>query len=215
MNHLAIFVILAAVLAPLVIGPGTGDDKDAARISVIVDVPPEKLDGRTRDQRPAEFRLAADDFATVSTAGRRIDLASIEVARLDDPSGRKPSQPIPLRWYDDSIPYDLPECEQNVHATEGVHLTFVEHPRWGEFYNLLGDGKSGRLVWLHEARPNRIGPLRDLIHRLLPALRGAAGAAAARFRGRRQPAVSAHRRHHDRHDPQPRHRRRLERRRPG
>src|SRR5262249_18557896 len=36
-----------------------------------------------------------------------------------------------------------------VHATDGVNLTFVSYPRWGEFYNLLGDGCGGRLVWLH------------------------------------------------------------------
>jgi len=128
-----------------------GDDQSAGeRQRLVVEVAAENLAGRERDERPAEMRLAAADFER----GRRIDLASLEVVRCDRLTGKELSDPLPLRWYDDSIPYDFPECEQNAHATDGVNLTFVTHPRWGEFYNLLGEGVSGRLVWLHRQEKN-------------------------------------------------------------
>jgi hypothetical protein len=112
---------------------------------LLVEVPAADLRGRDRDDRPAEIQIAAADF----TRDRRIDLGSLQVVRCDRATGKELSPPLPLRWYDDAIPYDFPECEQNVHATDGVHLTYISRPRWGEFYNLLGDGRSGRLVWLH------------------------------------------------------------------
>ena len=99
---------------------------------------------RRRDERPAEFQLRAGDFAF----GRRIDLASLEVTRVNPETGQPQSGPLALRWYDDAIPYDFPECEQNIHATDGLHLSFVSHPRWGDFYNILGEGVSGRLAWV-------------------------------------------------------------------
>jgi hypothetical protein len=103
------------------------------------------LGRRIRDEQPAEVRLLATDFDT----SHRLDLASLRVVRWDPKASKLLSGPLPLRWYDDAIPYDFPECEQNVHATDGVHLQFTTRPRWGDFYNLQGDGKGGRLVWLH------------------------------------------------------------------
>src|SRR5581483_7897761 len=53
--------------------------------------------------------------------------------------------------------YEFPECEQNIHATDGLKLRFVSRPRWGDYYNVLGDGRAGRLVWTHtqiEQRPS-------------------------------------------------------------
>src|SRR4051794_18657653 len=61
------------------------------------------LGRRDKDERPAEFRLVADDFGR----GRRIDLASLRVVRCDPEGGEDLSGPLPLRWYDDAIPYDF------------------------------------------------------------------------------------------------------------
>jgi hypothetical protein len=119
-----------------------GADADARR--VVVRVGPEPLAGRARDERPALLRLAASEF----DPRRRIDPASICVARHDPATG-KDGGPIPSRWYDDAVPFDFPECEQNTHATDGLALTFATRPRWGDFYNTAGDGSAGRLVWLH------------------------------------------------------------------
>src|SRR5689334_21275174 len=93
---------------------------------------------------PAEFRIAAADVAD----GRRIDPGSLRVTRCDA-GGQALSGPLPLRWYDDAVPYDFPEKEQNVHATDGIHTSAVLRPRWGDFFNPLGEGLGGRLVWPH------------------------------------------------------------------
>lgn len=136
----------ALALASLVINSALGQEqKDVARVRVIVDVPAEKLTQRNFDERPAEFHVRAADFG----AGRCIELETLEVVRVDRESEKAVTAPLAVRWYDDSIPYEFPECEQNAHATNGLDLIFVKRPRWGEFYNLLGHGKSGRLVWLH------------------------------------------------------------------
>jgi hypothetical protein len=118
---------------------------DDERVQVIVRIAASEIGHRTQDERPAEFRLAAPDIPP----GRRVDPASFQVVRWDAKAGRALGRPWPVRWYDDSIPYDFPECEQNVHATDGLNLRFETRPRWGDFYNVLGDGKSGRIVWTH------------------------------------------------------------------
>jgi hypothetical protein len=122
--------------------PAAGPD-DARRVVFRVD--PQPIPGRTRDERPALARLLASEFAP----RRRIDPASVRVVRHDPATGLSVSGPLPSRWYDDAIPWDFPECEQNVHATDGASLAFVNRPRWGDFYNVLGDGSGGRLVWAH------------------------------------------------------------------
>ncbi len=151
-------LLLVAARSALTGGPPQQDTR-----RVVVEVPAEVLAGRERDERPAEFRLKADSFAQ----GRRIDLASLQVVRCDPQTGKAVSDPLPLRWYDDAIPADFPACEQNAHATDGVNLTFVSRPNWGEFFNLLGEGAAGRLVWLHRQEKNAPGRY-EISFRLLP-----------------------------------------------
>jgi hypothetical protein len=133
------------------------------RCRVVVRVPAAKIGPRPRDERPAEFRLAAGDFA----AGRRFDLASLQVVRWDPKAANAVSGPLPLRWYDDAIPYGFPECEQNINATDGVRLNFVTRQRWGDFYNVLGDGAAGRLVWIH-TQIGQENAFYEISFRLLP-----------------------------------------------
>jgi hypothetical protein len=146
------------------------DQPNAARPEgrqrLLVEIPPTDLrgPGRERDERPAEMRIDAADFGR----NQSIDLPSLTVVRFDRETGKELSGPLPLRWYDDAIPYDFPECEQNVHATDGVHLTFVSRQRWGEFFNLVGDGRAGRLVWLH-TQENDAPACYAISFRLLPA----------------------------------------------
>lgn len=143
-------------------GPSGETEPEAPR-RLRVRISPVDLGRRTRDEMPAEFRLVAADFAR----DRRFDLASLQVVRCDPDGDKDLSAPLPLRWYDDAVPYDFPECEQNVHATDGLHLTFVTRPRWGDFYNVLGDGAAGRLVWTH-TQEGRQPSFYTISFRLLP-----------------------------------------------
>jgi hypothetical protein len=150
-------LVVAFLVVPLgFVGHALSDARPAGGEAVLpvrikVRVAPLDLGPRVRDEMPAEFRLVASDFAP----NRHIDPASLRVVRVDADGGKDASEPLPLRWYDDAIPYDFAECEQNVHATDGLHLTSVSHPRWGDFYNLLGDGTAGRLVWTHTQEGRR------------------------------------------------------------
>ncbi|MBI1917222.1 MAG: VCBS repeat-containing protein [Planctomycetes bacterium] len=150
-RRLAALGFLAAVFAATA-GTDTKDTRLAEdTVRVLVRVSAVDIGRRQRDEAPAEFRLCAVDF----DANRRLDPASLRVVRCEAGTGKALSEPLPFRWYDDAIPYDFLECEQNVHATDGLRLQFVSRPRWGDFYNLLGEGKGGRLVWLHTQEARR------------------------------------------------------------
>ncbi len=107
--------------------------------------------GRERDERPAEFQIKPADLP----AGMRMDLSSLVVVRIDPVDGRTAGKPLPLRWYDAAIPYDFAEVEDNAHATDGLHFHHEIHPRWGDYYNLAGAGRGGRLAWLHTQLKNQ------------------------------------------------------------
>src|SRR5262249_40630244 len=89
-----------------------------------------------------------------------VDVGSIQVIAVDRGSGRpRPSVrfahakgPLdcPFRWYDAAIPYEFPEFGEAVFRTGG-RIVSTPSVRGGYFYNLVGDWRSGRLVWLHRA----------------------------------------------------------------
>jgi hypothetical protein len=135
----------------------------AAQERIIVRVPPRDIGNRQRDNAPAEFQLTSKDLP----ANRRLDPATLEVVAWDAGSRQPVGKPLSFRWYDDAIPYDFPECEQNIFATDGVNLKFTNKPRWGDYYNLLGDGAGGRLVWDHTQVGNKASTY-AITFRLLP-----------------------------------------------
>lgn len=122
-------------------------------VRVRVRIPPTPLAARQSDERPAEYRLTAEEI----TPGQRIDPATIRVVRCDETGRKELSDPLPFRWYDDAVPYEFPEREQNVHSTDGINTTSVLRPRWGDFYNFQSDGVAGRLVWLHRQNKDETG----------------------------------------------------------
>jgi hypothetical protein len=126
---------------------------------LLVRVDPKPGGGRATDEAPAGMRI---DFAQALHARHdyrdAVDFRSVTVVRYDPATG----QPLddgrwaygqspadrPFRWYDAAIPEAFPEVEVNLSATEG-RLQWVEHPRWGHFYDVVGDGQAGRLAWVH------------------------------------------------------------------
>lgn len=114
--------------------------------------------------------------------GTRLELASLEVAGWDPSAGVPCTPPLALRWYDDAVPYSFPECEHYIHGTDGLTQTFELRPRWGDFYNLQGQGRGGRLVWIHTQHAEEIAHYRvrarlraDQDGPLAPAPRGFVG----------------------------------------
>lgn len=154
------------VIPYLVIGLSWGlpaGDEDRS-VQIIVSVPSRDIGNRVKDEMPAEFHIAPSDVP----ANRRLDPASLAVVRWNADAGKPVGKPLPLRWYDDAVPYDFLDCEQNLHATDGLKLTYTKRPRWGDYYNLLGDGAGGRLVWTHTQEGG--APATYVVsYRLLPA----------------------------------------------
>lgn len=117
----------------------------AGQERIVVRVPPREIGGRAKDVSPAEYRLTGNDLQE----NRRLDPSTLQVFAWDTDLNQPVGKPLPIRWYDDAIPYDFPDCDQNLFATDGVHQKFTIRPRWGDYYNLLGDGAGGRLAWEH------------------------------------------------------------------
>jgi hypothetical protein len=113
---------------------------------------------RAGDERPAEVVLEFPRLLAEMGADRLPDLNTLQVIRYDPATGKPIAQTkfaygrgnfeIPWRWYDAGIDYDFPEFEGNIDATDGK-LNFVRYPRFGYFYDCIGDGKQGHLAFIH------------------------------------------------------------------
>ncbi len=127
------------------------------RVVVRVDARAEMPSG---DEGPADVPIDFEKMLGELAPGRRPDLATIEVIAHDGASGRAAAGPayafgrgkldVACRWYDDAIPYDFPEFEDNISQTDGV-LRYVARPRFGYFYPCTGDWRRGRLAFAHRA----------------------------------------------------------------
>jgi hypothetical protein len=111
-------------------------------LTLTVRVPPADLHGRAGDEGPAEFPLSAP-------VDRRIDLSSLEVRAYDPIAQRPLGDPLPSRWYDAALPDDFPVFDGIVSGTDGKTFRWESRRRWAEFFPIIGEGRAGRLAWLH------------------------------------------------------------------
>ena len=107
---------------------------------LIVRVEPVDLGRRTRDELPAEVLLDNGD--------KVLDATSLRIVRVDESGNPASDEPLPFRWYDEAIPYDFPEFLDSVSRTVG-ELKPEPRVRGGYYLNAIGDGKKGRLAWMH------------------------------------------------------------------
>lgn len=150
-------VIVVAVLAAAGssgprgrIGPGV-----PSKIQWLVQIEPFDLGQRMRDELPAEVVIELNDDRAAMGTGISLDTASIRITRCDSSgislppmSESKLDENPPFRWYDESIPYDFPEFHDSVSRTAG-ELRPKPRERGGYYLNAVGDGRKGRLVWMH------------------------------------------------------------------
>ena len=84
---------------------------------------------------------------------RRADLSTLRVIRYDANTGKptifdnylygQSEFDRPLQWYDDAIPEPFPDRDRSVKSP------WIFRSGWGQYYETIGDGKSGRLAWSH------------------------------------------------------------------
>src|SRR5678815_2861389 len=147
-------LVIQASQAAKVYWAGRGDYR------LLVKIQPQNIGERKVDEMPAEVKI---DFVQELANQLRIvnrlpDIASIQVIKYDPQTGRPlryqsyayATTPYdrPFRWYDNSIAENYPENEANIDVTGG-ELKWTNHPKWGYFYNVIGDWKSGKLAWVH------------------------------------------------------------------
>ncbi len=131
----------------------TGDGK----LRVLVEVKPQE-NTRPGDERPVEVEIDFDKLLRETHPQRRPNIAGLQVIRHDAVTGEPVKQgkfafakgefDIPWRWYDAAIPYAFPEVERAVSYSDGK-LEYTERPRFGYFYDCIGDWRRGRLVFPH------------------------------------------------------------------
>jgi hypothetical protein len=143
-----------AVAAPGIEWSGSGGYR------ILVEVTPFDIGSRASDEMPAELVVDLKaKLAELKIEDQKVDLSSLQVMRYNPATGKaEPYEPgyeyghspadRPFRWYDASIPYDFPQILGAISRTNG-ELHREKKPRAGYFYNVLGDGDSGRLAWSH------------------------------------------------------------------
>jgi hypothetical protein len=139
---------LLVIVAFLVALPAAAQDTSRSQRTWLVRVDPVDIGSRPRDERPAEIELDAGNDG-------RLDVSTLKIVRADDrgkplsingDSARDDS--LPLRWYDAAIPYEFPEFNDSASRTAGK-LEPERRVRAGYYLNALGDGRHGRLAWMH------------------------------------------------------------------
>ncbi len=125
---------------------------------LVVEVKPTPLEGRTRDELPAELEVNLTKELAKLGIESRADIASLQVIQYEPATGKpvkylgyayaKSAFDRPFRWYDAAIPYDFPEFHNDVSRTDGK-IVRRNRIRAGYFFNALGEWQSGRLAWMH------------------------------------------------------------------
>lgn len=113
---------------------------------LIVRVDPVDLGRRMRDELPAEVLL--------DHGNKVLDASSLRIVHVDEMGKPISDEPLPFRWYDEAIPYDFPEFLDSVSRTAG-ELKPEPRVRGGYYLNAMGDGKKGRLAWMHTQLGNQ------------------------------------------------------------
>lgn len=120
----------------------------------------EATDGSAQrsDQRPTELQIDFDKQLKMLGIKGVADIGSIQVIPYDSATGAPragakygyathPAE-SPFRWYDAAIPYDFPEFADAVSRSNGK-IVRRNRVRAGYFFNVIGEWKRGRLVWMH------------------------------------------------------------------
>ncbi len=98
------------------------------------------------DEMPADVEM--DFAAQLKDLGGGIpDLNTLHVVSLET-DAEVVRKDIPWRWYDAAIGYDFQECEQNLDRNNGK-LAYTSIPRFGYFYDCIGDWRAGHLAFTH------------------------------------------------------------------
>ena len=155
------FLLSVAIVACTV--AGEPDWAGQGRCRLLVEVAPQAISPRQSDEMPARIEIDVAKLGLQPPIDR-LDPDSIQVIRYDTASGKplagakfafgRGPYDVPFRWYDSAIPDPFPEVEEYTDRHQGK-FPRNKHPLWGYRYNVVGDGRSGRLAWVHRQEGQR------------------------------------------------------------
>jgi hypothetical protein len=133
---------------------------------VLVEMQPRELNGRERDEMPAEVVLDFPKQLAALGVRHLPDLTTLQVIEYDPKTGepraygdyryqRSPAD-RPFRWLDAAVPYEFPEMIGNV-IRNGGKIVYRPRTRGGYFLDVEGDWQRGRLTWSHTQRSGEVG----------------------------------------------------------
>ena len=108
---------------------------------------------------PREGFVASIDVDFSKYMSGPCDLSSLLVRQYDPTTGEVidrhdnalatvPGE-LPLRFYDDQIPWMYPDYQGYSDPQTGVALPIRVIPGGGRFFNTIGDGRTGKIAWAH------------------------------------------------------------------
>ncbi|MBC8869503.1 MAG: VCBS repeat-containing protein [Planctomycetes bacterium] len=120
---------------------------------VLVEVPPTDIGTREVDDAPAAVVLDILERFKLRIDGRsvqvmRVDPTSGEPMPCDDWAYRRSAFDRPHRWYDAAIPFDYPQVIAGISRTDDQPRRTAT-PGFGYQYASVGDGKAGKLAFIH------------------------------------------------------------------
>jgi len=115
--------------------------------------------------RASEGMVATFDIDFTQYGIKQCDLSSLVIREYDPTNGSVidhhanalatvPGE-LPLRFYDQQIPWDFPDYQGYSDPKTGLALPIKVIPGGGRFFNTIGDGRRGRITWAHAQTGNR------------------------------------------------------------
>jgi hypothetical protein len=129
---------------------------------VLVRVDPIDIGGREREGMVASLHV---DFGQYFSGA--CDLSSLLIQKYDPDTGKvidlhdnalaKVPGELPLRFYDDQIPWLYPDSDGYCYPETGISPSVRIIPGGGRFFNTIGDGRTGKIAWAHTQIGNKPG----------------------------------------------------------
>jgi hypothetical protein len=189
----AVLILIAQLgLLPAYAGPPPWPQGRTHRIFV-------RVDPIDNGNRPVEGMVASFPIDFSRYISGQCDLSSLLIRQYDPATGKVidrhdnalatvPGE-LPLRFYDDQIPWMYPDAQGYSNPQTGLAPPIKIIPGGGRFFNTIGDGRTGKIAWAHTqtgnepayyeisfgelppgagARPPPAGMLGDGVNRCLP-----------------------------------------------
>jgi len=143
---------------------------------ILLEVKPREIGSRPRDERPARVNIRFEQLLTKGIIPEQADLSTLQVMRYEADTGLpiayknnlygETPYDLPLQWYDAAIPDPFFDSDW------GLIVPWVRHPRdpkpeidtsspwhsrprWGYYYEVNGEWRTGNLAWAHTQVGNK------------------------------------------------------------